>query len=115
TVRNGDVANKIGTYSVAVLCREHKIPFYVAAPLSSIDFTISTGDKIPIEERGPEEVTHIFGACQIAPDGVKVRNMAFDVTPAKYITAIITEKGAFRPRDLKKLMKKDVNLDELRL
>ena len=115
TVRNGDVANKIGTYSVAVLCREHKIPFYVAAPLSSIDFTISTGDKIPIEERGSEEVTHIFGACQIAPDGVKVRNMAFDVTPAKYITAIITEKGAFRPRDLKKLMKKDVNLDELRL
>jgi len=115
TVRNGDVANKIGTYSVAVLCREHKIPFYVAAPLSSIDFTISTGDKIPIEERGPEEVTHIFGKCQIAPDGVKVRNMAFDVTPAKYITAIITEKGAFRPRDLKKLIKKDVNLDGLRL
>lgn len=115
TVRNGDVANKIGTYSVAVLCREHKIPFYVAAPLSSIDFTISTGDKIPIEERGPEEVTHIFGRCQIAPDGVKVRNMAFDVTPAKYITAIITEKGAFRPRDLKKLIKKDVNLDGLRL
>lgn len=115
TVRNGDVANKIGTYSVAVLCREHKIPFYVAAPLSSIDFTISTGDKIPIEERGPEEVTHIFGKCQIAPDGVKVRNMAFDVTPAKYITAIITEKGAFRPKDLKKLIKKDVNLDELRL
>ena len=115
TVRNGDVANKIGTYSVAVLCKEHRIPFYVAAPLSSIDFSITTGDKIPIEERGPEEVTHIFGTCQIAPDNVKVRNMAFDVTPAKYITAIITEKGAFRPRDLKKLMKKDVNLDELRL
>jgi len=115
TVRNGDVANKIGTYSVAVLCKEHRIPFYVAAPLSSIDFSITTGDKIPIEERGPEEVTHIFGTCQIAPDNVKVRNMAFDVTPAKYITAIITEKGAFRPRDLKKLMKKDINLDELRL
>ncbi|MBI5205200.1 MAG: S-methyl-5-thioribose-1-phosphate isomerase [Nitrospirae bacterium] len=115
TVRNGDVANKIGTYSVAVLCKEHRIPFYVAAPLSSIDFSITTGDKIPIEERGPEEVTHIFGTCQIAPDNVKVRNMAFDVTPAKYITAIITEKGAFRPRELKKLMKKDVNLDELRL
>ena len=65
TVRNGDVANKIGTYSVAVLCREHKIPFYVAAPLSSIDFTISTGDKIPIEERGPEEVTHIFGPARL--------------------------------------------------
>ena len=115
TVRNGDVANKIGTYSVAVLCREHKIPFYVAAPLSSIDFSISTGDKIPIEERGAEEVTHIFGRCQIAPDNVKVRNMAFDVTPAKYVTAIITEKGAFRPKDIRKLAKKDVNLDEFRL
>ncbi len=115
TVRNGDVANKIGTYSVAVLCREHKIPFYVAAPLSSIDFSIPTGDRIPIEERGPEEVTHIFGTCRIAPDNVKVRNMAFDVTPAKYITAIITEKGAFRPRDIRKLAKKDVNLDEFRL
>lgn len=115
TVRNGDVANKIGTYSVAVLCKEHKIPFYVAAPLSSIDFSIPTGDKIPIEERAAEEVTHIFGSCQIAPDGVKVRNMAFDVTPAKYITAIITEKGAFRPKDLRKLMRRDVNLDELRL
>ncbi|MDP3049622.1 MAG: S-methyl-5-thioribose-1-phosphate isomerase, partial [Thermodesulfovibrionales bacterium] len=115
TVRNGDVANKIGTYSVAVLCKEHKIPFYVAAPLSSIDFSIPTGDKIPIEERGAEEVTHIFGRCQIAPDGVKVRNMAFDVTPAKYVTAIITEKGAFRPKDIRKLAKKDVNLDEFRL
>lgn len=115
TVRNGDVANKIGTYSVAVLCREHKIPFYVAAPLSSIDFSISTGDKIPIEERGAEEVTHIFGRCQIAPDNVKVRNMAFDVTPAKYVTAIITEKGAFRPKDLKKLSKKGVNIEEYRL
>lgn len=115
TVRNGDVANKIGTYSVAVLCKEHKIPFYVAAPLSSIDFSIPTGDKIPIEERAAEEVTHIFGSCRIAPDGVKVRNMAFDVTPAKYITAIITEKGAFRPKDLRKLMRRDVNLDELRL
>lgn len=115
TVRNGDVANKIGTYSVAVLCKEHKIPFYVAAPLSSIDFSIPTGDNIPIEERAAEEVTHIFGSCRIAPDGVKVRNMAFDVTPAKYITAIITEKGAFRPKDLRKLMRSDVNLDELRL
>ncbi len=115
TVRNGDVANKIGTYSVAVLCRAHKIPFYVAAPLSSIDFTIPTGDKIPIEERSPEEVTHIFGRCRIAPDNVKVRNMAFDVTPAKYITAIITEKGAFRPRDLKKLMKGDADLDKVRI
>lgn len=115
TVRNGDVANKIGTYSVAVLCKEHKIPFYVAAPISSIDFSIPTGDKIPIEERGAEEVTHIFGTCQIAPEGVKVRNMAFDVTPAKYITAIITEKGAFVPKDLRKLIKKNVNLDEWRI
>src|SRR4030043_683083 len=102
TARNGDVANKIGTYSLAVLCKEHKIPFYVAAPLSSIDFSITSGDYIPIEERGPEEVTHIFGKCQIAPDGVKVRNIAFDVTPHKYVTAIITEKGAFRPKDIKK-------------
>jgi len=115
TVRNGDVANKIGTYSVAVLCKEHKIPFYVAAPLSSIDFSISTGDKIPIEERGSEEVTHIFGTCRIAPDSVKVRNMAFDVTPAKYISAIITEKGAFRPKDLRKLKGNNVNLNEIRL
>ncbi len=103
TVLNGDVANKIGTYSVAVLCKEHGIPFYVAAPLSSIDFTIASGDLIPIEERSPEEVTHIFGTCRIAPEGVKVRNLAFDVTPAKYVTAIITEKGIFRPSDLKKL------------
>jgi methylthioribose-1-phosphate isomerase len=113
TARNGDVANKIGTYTLAVLCKENKIPFYVAAPISSIDFSISSGKEIPIEERGPEEVTHIFGRCRIAPDGVKVRNIAFDVTPHKYITAIITEKGAFRPRDLKKLMKKDVNIEEL--
>ena len=109
TVRNGDVANKIGTYTLAVLCKEHKIPFYVAAPMSSIDFSISTGDDIPIEERKPEEVTHIFG-CQIAPDGIKVKNIAFDVTPHRYVTAIITEKGAFRPIDLKKLMKENANL-----
>jgi methylthioribose-1-phosphate isomerase len=115
TARNGDVANKIGTYTLAVLCREHKIPIYVAAPLSSIDFSISSGKYIPIEERGPEEVTHIFSKCLIAPDGIRVRNIAFDVTPHKYITAIITEKGAFRPRDLKKLMKKDINLEELRI
>lgn len=114
TARNGDVANKIGTYTLAVLCKEHNIPFYVAAPLSSVDFRITSGEKIPIEERGPEEVTHIFGKYQIAPDGVKVKNIAFDVTPHKYVTAIITEKGAFRPRDLKKLMKKDVNIEELR-
>ncbi len=115
TVRNGDVANKIGTYTLAVLCKEHKIPFYVAAPLSSIDFSISSGKDIPIEERGPEEVTHISGKCRIAPDGIRVRNIAFDVTPHRYITAIITERGAFRPRDLKKLMKNNINLEELRI
>ena len=115
TARNGDVANKIGTYTLAVLCKEHKIPFYVAAPLSSIDFSITSGELIPIEERGPEEVTHIFGKCQIAPDGVRVRNIAFDVTPHKYITAIITEKGAFRPKDLKKIMKDNTDLEEVRL
>ncbi len=115
TARNGDVANKIGTYTLAVLCKEHKIPFYVAAPLSSIDFSITSGELIPIEERGPEEVTHIFGKCRIAPDGVRVRNIAFDVTPHKYITAIITEKGAFRPKDLKKIMKDNTDLEEVRL
>ncbi|MBI5025377.1 MAG: S-methyl-5-thioribose-1-phosphate isomerase [Nitrospirae bacterium] len=103
TAKNGDVANKIGTYSLAVLCEEHNIPFYVAAPLSSIDFSIPRGELIPIEERDSREITHISN-CQIAPDGVRTRNPAFDVTPARYITAIITEKGAFRPEDLSKLM-----------
>jgi methylthioribose-1-phosphate isomerase len=101
--RNGDVANKIGTYSLAVLCKEHGIPFYVAAPLSTIDFSIESGAEIPIEERDPREVTHVFGKVQIAPDGVKVANPAFDVTPARYITAIITEKGAFQPKDIHRL------------
>jgi methylthioribose-1-phosphate isomerase len=114
TVANGDVANKIGTYSLAVLCKENGVPFYVAAPLSSIDFSIPHGDLIPIEERGSEEVTHIFG-CQIAPEGVNVRNIAFDVTPSKYITGIITEKGVFRPEDLHKLNEKDVDLDSILL
>jgi methylthioribose-1-phosphate isomerase len=112
TVANGDVANKIGTYSLAVLCRENGVPFYVAAPLSSIDFSIPTGESIPIEERGSEEVTHIF-ECHIAPAGVKVRNLAFDVTPAKYITGIITEKGVFRPEDLHKLNEKGADLNAL--
>lgn len=115
TALNGDVANKIGTYTVAVLCKEHGIPFYVAAPLSSIDFSMPSGDHIPIEERSPEEVTHIFGKCRIAPEGVKVRNLAFDVTPAKYVTAIITEKGAFRPGDLKELSNPDADIDRLRI
>jgi len=115
TAKNGDVANKIGTYPLAVLCKEHKIPFYVAAPLSSIDFSISSGKQIPIEERGPEEVTHVFNRYRIAPEGVKVRNIAFDVTPHKYVTAIITEKGAFRPSDIKHLMRKKANIEALRL
>lgn len=115
TVRNGDVANKIGTYPLAVLCKENKVPFYVAAPMSSIDFSIPSGETIPIEERDPEEVTNFFGRCRIAPHGVKARNIAFDVTPHKYVTAIITEKGAFRPGDLKKLKKRDVDIEELRL
>lgn len=114
TVSNGDVANKIGTYSLAVLCRENNVPFYVAAPLSSIDFSIPSGELIPIEERGPEEVTHIFD-CHIAPEGVKVRNLAFDVTPAKYITGIITEKGVFRPGDLHKLNDEGVDLNTFML
>ena len=114
TVSNGDVANKIGTYSLAVLCKENSVPFYVAAPLSSIDFSIPNGELIPIEERGPEEVTHIF-ECHIAPEGVKVRNLAFDVTPAKYITGIITEKGVFRPEDLHKLNEKGVDLEKFML
>lgn len=125
TVRNGDVANKIGTYTVAVLAKENGIPFYVAAPMSSIDFSIPNGDMIPIEERLGDEVTTIsgcldgvktlWGCVRVAPVGVNVRNPAFDVTPASYVTAIITELGAFRPRDLKKLMDKDVNIEELRL
>ena len=107
--RNGDVANKIGTYSLAVLCREHGIPFYVAAPLSTIDLSTESGSDIPIEERDPREVTHVFGKVQIAPEGVAVANPAFDVTPARYITAIITDRGAFRPKDIQKLS--DTGLD----
>jgi len=93
--RNGDVANKIGTYTVAVLAHEHAIPFYVAAPFSTIDLATSDGDKIPIEQRGASEVTHIAGK-QMVPDGIPVENPAFDVTPAKYVTAIITERGVAR-------------------
>jgi len=93
---NGDVANKIGTYSVAVLCKEHNIPFYVAAPYSTIDLNLHDGKDIPIEERKAEELTTMAGK-RIAPEGIEVANPAFDVTPAKLITAIITEKGVFRP------------------
>jgi methylthioribose-1-phosphate isomerase len=92
---NGDVANKIGTYTVAVLAKEHGIPFYVAAPISTVDLACSDGSKIPIEQRNAKEVTHIAGK-QMVPDGVSVENPAFDVTPAKYVTAIITERGIAR-------------------
>ena len=92
---NGDVANKIGTYSVAVLAKENGIPFYVAAPISTVDMECADGGGIPIEQRNPKEVTHI-GGKQMVPDGVSVENPAFDVTPAKYITAIITERGVLR-------------------
>ncbi len=89
---NGDVANKIGTYTVAVLAREHNIPFYVAAPLSTIDLSLSDGSLIPIEERAAREVTHL-GETRLAPEGIGVRNPAFDVTPARLVSAIITEAG----------------------
>jgi methylthioribose-1-phosphate isomerase len=89
---NGDVANKIGTYTVAVLAREHGIPFYVAAPISTVDLATADGSGIPIEQRNSREVTHIAGR-QMVPDGVEVENPAFDVTPAKYVAAIITERG----------------------
>ena len=92
---NGDVANKIGTYSVAVLAKENKIPFYVAAPFSTIDLKLATGDDIPIEERHHEEVTHFHGR-QTAPTGVKVFNPAFDVTPNHLIDGIITERGVIK-------------------
>ncbi len=92
---NGDVANKIGTYQVAVLAREHAVPFYVAAPTSTIDLEVATGAAIPIEEREAREVTH-FRDLQTAPDGVSVRNPAFDITPSRFVTAIITEEGLAR-------------------
>ncbi len=93
--RNGDTANKIGTYSVAVLAKEHGLPFYVAAPMSTVDASLKTGAEIPIEERNAREVRTIGGRCITLP-GIAVRNPAFDVTPAKYITGIITEKGVCR-------------------
>ena len=102
---NGDVANKIGTYSVAVLCQVHRLPFYVAAPLSTIDLKTKTGREIPIEERSPEEVTSV-GGQKVAPRGVRVLNPAFDVTPHRYIDAIVTERGiVYRPfsRNLKRV------------
>jgi methylthioribose-1-phosphate isomerase len=92
---NGDVANKIGTYNVAILAKEHGIPFYVAAPWSTIDLATATGEAIPIEERPAAEVTH-HGGRQLTPHGVGIRNPAFDVTPARYVTAIVTERGVVR-------------------
>ncbi|HEY3158506.1 MAG TPA: S-methyl-5-thioribose-1-phosphate isomerase [Vicinamibacterales bacterium] len=92
---NGDVANKIGTYGVAVLAKEHGIPFYVAAPLSTIDLDTTDGSRIPIEERDGREVTHV-GPSRLTPEGARIRNPAFDITPAKYVTAIITERGIAR-------------------
>ena len=109
---NGDVANKIGTYTVAVLAREHGIPFYVAAPISTVDLSCPDGSQIPIEQRHAKEVTHIAGK-QMTPDGVAIENPAFDVTPAKYVTAIITEKGIARTpyeESLRKLAGAEANV-----
>ena len=91
-VANGDVANKIGTYTLAVLAKENRVPFYVAAPTSTIDLSLSSGNEIPIEERSPEEVT-LFCGVPVAPNGIRVTNPAFDITPHAYVSAIITEKG----------------------
>ena len=96
TVANGDVCNKIGTYSVAVLCQESKVPFYAAVPISTLDLTLASGDLIPIEERPRDEVANFAGTPTVPP-GVKVRNPAFDVTPARMVTGIITERGVARP------------------
>jgi methylthioribose-1-phosphate isomerase len=92
---NGDVANKIGTYGLAVLAKEHSIPFYVAAPISTVDMNTPDGSRIPIEQRASSEVTH-FAGRQIAPDSVQVENPAFDVTPSRYVTAIVSERGVAR-------------------
>ncbi|MFN7918445.1 MAG: S-methyl-5-thioribose-1-phosphate isomerase [Bryobacteraceae bacterium] len=92
---NGDVANKVGTYSVAVLAKENGVPFYVAAPVSTLDLTLTSGDQIPIEQRAAKEVTEVFGV-PVAPEGIAVQNPAFDVTPSRYVTAIITERGVAR-------------------
>jgi methylthioribose-1-phosphate isomerase len=101
---NGDVANKIGTYSVAVLAKENGVPFYVAAPISTLDLSLTDGGKIPIEQRAAEEVTHVQGV-PVAPDGTTVENPAFDVTPNRYVTAIVTERGVARPPYVESLRK----------
>ncbi len=92
---NGDVANKVGTYGVAVLAKENNVPFYVAAPVSTLDLSLASGDEIPIEQRPATEVTHVFGQ-PVAPEGTRVENPAFDVTPNRYVSAIITERGVAR-------------------
>jgi methylthioribose-1-phosphate isomerase len=109
---NGDVANKIGTYTVAILAKEHGIPFYVAAPISTVDLATPDGSKIPIEQRNAKEITHI-GGRQMTPDGVGIENPAFDVTPAKYVAAIITERGIARSpyeESLARLAKQELEL-----
>ena len=111
---NGDVANKIGTYTVAVLAKEHGIPFYVAAPISTVDLNTPDGSMIPIEERNAKEVTHIAGR-QMVPDGVSVENPAFDVTPARYVAAIITENGIARAPYEQSLRKLAVNPAEVKV
>jgi methylthioribose-1-phosphate isomerase len=105
---NGDIANKVGSYQLAVLAKENRIPFYVAAPLSTFDFTLQDGDQIPIEERDSKEIV-TFAGRQLGPEGVHAFNPAFDITPAKYISAIITEKGVIRPpfgKDIRGLVTK---------
>ena len=101
---NGDVANKIGTYSLAVLAKENQVPFYVAAPISTLDLKLASGDQIPIEQRAAHEVTHLRGV-PVAPEGTQVANPAFDVTPNRYVTAIVTERGVARPPYLESLSK----------
>lgn len=100
-VANGDTANKIGTYQIAVVAKYHNVPFYIAAPLTSIDLKITSGEQIVIEERPDREMTHV-GEHRIAAQGIKCWNPAFDVTPAHLITGIITEKGVFKPNELQK-------------
>lgn len=100
-VANGDTANKIGTYQIAVVAKYHNVPFYIAAPLTSIDLKINSGEQIVIEERPDREMTHV-GEHRIAAQGIKCWNPAFDVTPAHLITGIITEKGVFKPEELQK-------------
>jgi methylthioribose-1-phosphate isomerase len=107
---NGDTANKIGTYTVAVLAHEHKVPFYVAAPISTIDLATPDGDHIPIEERDQREVSHL-GSARLTPEGAHIRNPAFDVTPHRYIAGIITERGIYKPpyaESLKRALEPDV-------